>query len=93
MDAFGVVPLDVLVDRLVELCDGVEDFSVVHLGFQVPEEILHDRVVVTVGFTRHRLNTTVIADQVTPGGMLVLEALIGVHHPPGFRCTRRDRLG
>lgn len=33
LDAFGVVPLDVLVDRLVELCDGVEDFSVVHLGF------------------------------------------------------------
>ncbi len=51
LDAFGVVPLDVLVDRLVELCDGVEDFSVVHLGFQVPEEILHDRVVVTVAFT------------------------------------------
>ena len=33
LDAFGVVPLDVLVDRLVELCDGVEDFSVVHLAF------------------------------------------------------------
>ena len=50
MDAFGVVPPDVLVDCLVELCDGVEGFSVVHLGFQVAEEVLHDRVVVAVAF-------------------------------------------
>ena len=93
LDAFGVVPPDVLVDRLVEFCDRVEDLTVVHLCLQVSEEVRHDRVVVTVGFTRHRLNTTVIADQVTPGGMLVLESLIGVHHPPGFRCTRCDCLG
>ena len=93
LDAFGVVPPDVLVDRLVELCDRVEDFTVVHLCLQVSKEVLHDRVVVTVGFTRHRLHTTVVVDQVTPGGMLVLETLIGVHHPPGFRCTRCDRLG
>ena len=38
LDAFGVVPPDVLVDRLVELCDGVEDFTVVHLGFHVPKK-------------------------------------------------------
>ena len=35
LDAFGVVPPDVFVDRLVELCDRVEDFTVVHLGFRV----------------------------------------------------------
>ena len=57
------------------------------------EEVLHDRVVVTVGFTRHRLHTTVVTDQVAPGRVLVLEALVSVHHPPRFRHTNRDRLG
>lgn len=73
-------------------CSGVEDFSVVHFGFQVSEEVLHDRIVVAVGFTRHRLDTAVVTDQVTPGGMLVLESLIGVHHPPRLRRTGRNRL-
>lgn len=53
LDTFSVVSLDALVYCLVEFCDGVEDFTVVHLGLQVPEEVLHDRVVVAVGFTRH----------------------------------------
>ena len=64
----------------------------VHLGFQAREEILHDRVVVTVGFTRHRLNTTVAMNQVALGRMLVLETLISVHHPPRLRRTRFNRL-
>ena len=92
LDAFGVVPLDVLVDRLGEFLDGVKDFPVVHLGLHVPEEVLHYCVVVAVGFTRHRLDTAVVTDQVTPGGMLVLESLIGVHHPPRLRRTGRNRL-
>ena len=45
-------------------CSGVEDFSVVHFGFQVSEEVLHDRIVVAVGFTRHRLHATVVTNQV-----------------------------
>ena len=73
MDAFGVVPLDVLVDRLGEFLDGVKDFPMVRLGLHVPEEILHDRVVVAIDFSPHRLNTIVVTDQVTPRGMLVLE--------------------
>ena len=51
MDTFGVVSLDALMYCLVEFCDGVEDFTVVHLGLQVSEEIVCDRVVVAVGFT------------------------------------------
>ena len=53
LDAFGVVPLDVVFDGLVKVLDGVEDFSVVHLGFQVAKEVLHYCVVVAVGFSRH----------------------------------------
>ena len=62
-------------------CSGVEDFSVVHFGFQVSEEVLHDRIVVAVGFTRHRLHATVVTNQVAPRRVLVLGALICVHHP------------
>ena len=53
LDAFGVVPLDVVFDGLVKVLDGVEDFCVVHLGFQVAKEVLHYCVVVAVGFSRH----------------------------------------
>ena len=65
--AFGVVPLYVIFDYLGELLDGIEDFSVVHLGSQVTEEVLHYCVVVAVGLTRHRLNAAVLVDQSAPG--------------------------
>ncbi|AQQ14186.1 hypothetical protein CGLAU_00965 [Corynebacterium glaucum] len=41
----------------------------------------------------HGLNAAVVVDQIAPARVLVLKALIGMHHPPGFRVTRRDRLG
>ncbi len=48
LELFGVVPVDVVVDCAGELFDGGEAFAVVHLGFQVAEEVLDDGVVPTV---------------------------------------------
>jgi len=40
-----------------------ELFAVVHLGFEVAEEVLHDRVVIAVAFGRHRLGGLVGMEQ------------------------------
>ena len=53
LDAFVVVPVNVVIDRVVERLQAGECFTVVHLRFQVPEEVFHDGIVVAVAFPGH----------------------------------------
>lgn len=92
LDPLGVVPLDVLIDSPGEILDGGEVLSVIHLGFQMPEEVLHHRVVITVALARHRRHRLVVLQQTTPGGVLVLEALVGVDQEPVPRIMGAQRV-
>lgn len=54
----------------VEESDAVEE-----LFLQVAEEVLHDGVVVAVGFAGHRMDRARVLQELAPGGVLVLESL------------------
>lgn len=79
----GVVPVDVVIDFGDEFGDTGEVLAVVHLGFQVAEEVFHDRVVITGAFARHGLDSLMGFEDGLPRGVLVLESLIGVHEQTG----------
>lgn len=50
LDALVVVPVNVVIDRVVKLIQLDKRLTVIHLCFEMSEEVLHDRVVVAVAF-------------------------------------------
>lgn len=45
LNALGVVPVDIVVELSHEVVYRRELFAVVHLGFEMAEEVFHDRII------------------------------------------------
>ena len=91
LDSVGVVPGDIPVNSLGKLVDASKVLAVIHLCFQMSEEILHDSVVITVTLTRHGLDGTGLFDKPAPAEMVIVDTSIGVHQQPFARLMLLQR--
>ena len=78
MCPLGVEPGDVGIDRCGQCLDGEERGVAVELVLQMPEETLHHGIVEAIAPARHRLDRSAV-QELSPGSVLILKALIGVH--------------
>jgi len=75
LDFLGVVSGDVVVELDYEVIDRSGVFAVVHLRFEMAEEVFVDRVIETLAPTRYRLYEVMSGELIAPGQVLILEAL------------------